>query len=395
MSELRVVKVRERWRGTHGGLYVYVVERNILTHISEYSSKSTRSYHDEVIYEVPLQRVLGKNIYCFDFSKKGGAFIAKCKIEDFDEEGRLRSYEYFDILEERIDEIQHLEFKIKSSTLVNLISDFNKYFIPMIQELKEYGREKGFEYWFMGHQERLKEVFTNYKLYYFTSMSLPSDEKRIMSLRVTRRWVYELWVLKLICQCLQVSRFTHHIYEGKPFWWIEQGSEFSTCIGETLYGEATFWLEFQPSKYAHMWGAYEGYREGLARVAPSGKVPRAERMHMMKAFSDKRVAVRPDIVATLGHYERTEDFINSGKTIDLLVECKEDPFEKWADDVKSQIIPYLEYFKPKQFILASLKPVPPSIKSYLEDKGIKVVDNLKPGSENINILCDLVHKAFT
>lgn len=273
------------------------------------------------------------------------------------------------MLERKVDEIQHLKFEIKNPYLKSLISKFNDTFVPMIKELKEYGKEKGFEYRFMGHQARLEDAFRDHRLCYYTSMSLPTDKQRIMSLRNVMRGIYELWVLKHICQCLQVSRFTYHTYmvDKKPYWQIEHGSEYSTFIGETPFGEISAWWEFQENKYIHMIGMMLG----------------------------RHVAVKPDIVVVSGHYERTSDFVKSGRSMDLLVECKEESFETWEKDIRSQIIPYKKKFKPRYFIVASLEPVLAPIKSRLLFKyQIRVIDNLKPNSRSISTLCNIVRKIF-
>ena len=56
---------------------------------------------------------------------------------------------------------------------------------------------------------------------------------------------------------------------------------------------------------------------------------------MAGMFVGKRVAVRPDIVIAKGHFKGIKDFVNSRKAIDVLIECKEDPFDKWKDEIES------------------------------------------------------------
>lgn len=248
----------------------------------------------------------------------------------------------------------------------------------MINEIRDYERRLNFKCQFMGHAHRLADAFRDPELYYFTFMSLPDDGKRIMSLRATRRGIYQLWVLKLICEALGVSRFLYpRGYDGGAYWWVEQGSEFSTCIGETPYGSVSSWLEFQPSRVAHVL-AY-------VRSILTGK-------HMS---TGKRVPIRPDIVVVRGYYERTSDFVNSGKGIDVLVECKEDPLDMWKNDINSQILPYLHIFKPRIFILASLRSVPDHVKNFLSRKGIIVVDELRPRNSSVRLLHEILSSQFS
>jgi hypothetical protein len=351
-------------RGTRGGPYIYVVEGNELVHIDEYAIK--RGKHGNIIiYEVPKDKVAGKVIYCFDFSRSGGAFLRKCRIEDF-EDGLPKRYEYLELIRNRAHEISDLRFRIKNPTLSSLLREFEQLFILMIYEIKEYQKIRNFEISFMGYEERLRDAFENFKAYYFTFMSLPKDRSRINSLKVTRRWIYQIWILKLICEVLQVSRFKVHEYEGRPYWWIEQGSDLSTAIGETPFGDLTFWIEFQPSRYAHMAGMFVG----------------------------RRVPIRPDIVVAKGCFKWTEEFVNSKKPIDLIVECKENPFNEWKGEIQSQIIPYKEFFKPNNFIIASLELTPDVTKRMLENRGINVIDNLRPKSENIRIFSELIRKIY-
>jgi hypothetical protein len=362
---LDVVKIGEEiGRGSRGGPYVYVVEGNELIHISEYAIRRwLGKYEDYVIYEVPRSKVLGKILYCFHFSRSGTAILYKCKIEDF-EDGYPKRYEYCELLERRVNEIRNLRFRVRDSTLMSFLTQYEQIFIPMIHEVQEYERTQNFKILLMGGLARLIDAFRRPEIYYFTFMSLPNDRSRINSLKVTQKWIYQIWVLKLLCDALQVSKFKGHEYEGKPEWWIEQGSELSTTIGETPYGDVTFWLEFQPSKYAHMLGMFAG----------------------------KRIPTRPDIVAVKGYFERTVDFINSKKPIDLIIECKEVPFDTWGNEIESQIIPYQENFKPNIFIVVSLEHVPDIVKRDLEYRGIKIVDELKPNSKNIKAFYNLIGK---
>jgi len=350
--------------GTRGGSYIYVVDGKELVHISDYATKRMLGkYGDEVVYEVLVDKIAGKILYCFNFSRSGGAFLGKCKIEDF-EDGCPEKYEYFGSLEKHIHEIRDLEFRVKDPTLLSLVTQFKQLFIPMIQEIKQYEKMRGFRISF--RQERLRNAFEDPEAYYFTFMSLPNDRNRIKSLKVTRRWIYQLWTLKLLCDALRVSEFKGHAYEGRPYWRIEQGSDFSTAIAGTPFGDITFWLEFQPSKYAHILGM----------------------------FAKRRVPIRPDIVVAKGCFERTDEFINSKRRIDLIVECKEDPFDAWKNEIESQIFPYQEIFKPDNFIIASLEHVPDTEKKYLERREIRVVDDLRANSRNIITFYNLVRERF-
>ena len=66
-------------------------------------------------------------------------------------------------------------------------------------------------------------------------------------------------------------------------------------------------------------------------------------------------------------------YFNKMKQIDILIECKEEKFDKWKNDIENQIIPYYEIYKPRKMILISRFSIPSNIISYVEDKGINVI----------------------
>jgi hypothetical protein len=110
-------------------------------------------------------------------------------------------------------------------------------------------------------------------------------------------------------------------------------------------------------------------------------------------FAGRRVPVRPDIVVARGSFERTEEFVESENAIDLLVECKEDPFDSWKREIESQILPYRQIFKPNNLILVSLEHIPEDVRGKLEDQGIKAVDNLK-SEDNVKAFYDAVRDSI-
>ena len=360
--EQEIIKIRETvGKGTRGGDYFYIAEGNELVHINEYAiRRGLGKYDDELVYEVPLNRLSEKVLYRFKFANTGNWHLSKCTGDNFDDDGRLKNIQILD----NYDELRHLKFRIKSQTLRGMITQFWQLFIPMINELKEYGRVQNFEIMLAGHQRRLEEAFNNPKKYYFAFMSLPNDGSRIRSLRNTRKWIYQIWVLKLLCEAFKVTKFKSD--NSKTWWWVEQGSAISTAIGETSFGDMTFWNEFQPDKSAHMWGMFE----------------------------EKRLAIRPDIIAVKGHFKYTRDFINSKNAIDIMIECKEGPFNDWKNEIESQILPYQENFRPNNFLIVSLESIPDATKIYLESRGLKVVDDLKLNSETVKTLYDTIWSGF-
>ena len=69
-------------RGTRGGPYIYVVDGKELVHISDYATKRMPSKY-VVVYEIPMEKIVGKVLYCFDFSRSGGVgrFYVNVKLK--------------------------------------------------------------------------------------------------------------------------------------------------------------------------------------------------------------------------------------------------------------------------------------------------------------------------
>ena len=64
---------------------------------------------------------------------------------------------------------------------------------------------------------------------------------------------------------------------------------------------------------------------------------------------------RPDIVISKGKYNSLVD----APKFNILLECKNLPFESWWDDgkiIKEQLLPYKILFNPEIFIVARLSP---------------------------------------
>ncbi|VUT25917.1 MAG: hypothetical protein MOIL_01298 [Candidatus Methanolliviera sp. GoM_oil] len=59
--------------------------------------------------------------------------------------------------------------------------------------------------------------------------------------------------------------------------------------------------------------------------------------------------------------------------IDLLIECKEQAFEKWEQNIDEQVIDYFKTYKPTKMSLISAFPVPDHVVSKLKKEGIETV----------------------
>jgi len=85
--------------------------------------------------------------------------------------------------------------------------------------------------------------------------------------------------------------------------------------------------------------------------------------------------------------------------IDILIECKEEPYEKWREGIKGQIIEYMDFFRPKSLILASMQRIPQQDKKHLEEYVRKYIERYFSLKERwlhwfyvVDDLCDLIQQ---
>lgn len=73
-------------------------------------------------------------------------------------------------------------------------------------------------------------------------------------------------------------------------------------------------------------------------------------------------------------FDLPNHFFKEMKKIDLLIECKEQKFDKWKNDVENQIIPYMETYKPNKMVVISAYPImDENAISKLKEKGITTI----------------------
>lgn len=366
-----MVKICEEYRGTQGGNYYYVAEGHLLRHISRYAIK--RAGEGALLcWDVPIEKVAGKPIINFSYSKSGYSYVAEYRIEDF--VGRkyagFPDYEkrrWSGLLTREIGRLRGYEFEISNVDLRELVDEFRSRYAQMINEVRVYSKQLGFDVFFARHAARVEEAYSyGVDVCLFACLSNPRERSRLMSLGNVCRWLYQLWVLKLVCETLGAWGVRKRELEGKPCLWIEQGSPTPTCILETPRGAITCWFEFQRHEMEHLKGFIIDW------------ISREYGRKHGKMESTTRVHVRPDIVVVRGSYRHASEIGH----IDLMIECKEKKFQSWKADINEQIPAYLKLFKPRKFIVAALKSIPNPAKSKLASMGVDVVDDLEPNNRD-------------
>ena len=393
-----MVEVCEEYRGTRRSRYYYVVEGHLLRHISRYAVR--KNVEDESVYwDIPIEKVSGKPIIAFDYSGSGYGVIAECRIEDFIGSKYRGSPNYGKLkwtgpLKNEIWRLRGCKFEIFKNELKELVDEFTSLYAQMINDIRKYSKQLGFGIFFVGHAPRVENAYHyGVDVCLFECLSNPEERSRLMSLRTVCRWIYQLWVLKLVCEAVGTESIKRR-YEGeeKPEWIIEQGNPRPTCILETPRGPITCWFEFQPHKMAHLIRVLVKEPDLATKWFRLSK----EEVKRLSKYEDIDVGnvrhVRPDLVVVKGEYKHADEVIES---IDLIIECKERKFQDWESDIDEQISAYLKLYKPKKFVLASLKPVPNFTKSKLAHMGIGTIDNLNPDNKNaIEKLAELVHQTL-
>jgi hypothetical protein len=349
--------IREDWRGQSGGQYYYVKEENILRRIEKYASFKKEIHVSGrgiiVEYIVPVERLRSKTIYEFSFSNKGYFYPRKCTVEAF------LNPQYPDTpwipnfgLTQSVDinELKNLMFEVEDSMLLKILKNIRETYVLMINEIKKYSELMGFDIVFGGRAEVTPTFLYDIHEGLIRCMILQNDKARLKSLEKPLTWIYQLWIMMLVCNAIGINRFLKDEYFSKPVWWIEQGSTSPTFIARAGINYYTFFFEPQPHKMAHLAGM----------------------------FTVRRVHVRPDIIVAKGNYES----INSAR-VDLLIECKSLPTEMWEEDIISQMDSYIALYKPQTTILASLYKVNHSLGNKLMQRNIICVDEVTHGSVNL------------
>ncbi|MFP3178211.1 MAG: hypothetical protein RXO22_09625 [Thermocladium sp.] len=366
--------IRERRRGgTHGSEYIYALIGNELIHISEIG-KLIRQEDDEYIYELPSNAFTW--LYIFSFSRSGYGSVIRCPPGNY--VGIDHTKCPIKNVEEALDWLGDVNFKIKSPELRNLLNELISEYVTMASEAKDYWSSLGGKLRFMGHASRLSNFFNNPRIYYFTELSIPNDSGRIQGIRTTMSLVYENWVAVKISEALGARRLIRRSWEAKqPFTnelvtvWFEQGGGTSYAILDTPHGAFTIWLEFQVDPAIHVFPSPEYARESnqIRTLAGHG-----------------RKAVRPDIVIVRGRFDDVNDFIKSGKEIDALIECKALTYEDWRDDIDEQVIPYVKQFKPGKAMLVARHKIPSEAKIKMLNNGIDYIEDVELNEAGISKL---------
>jgi len=371
------INIEER----HGGLsqstdYHFIIEENKLVHISRYAVSSEKRPR-AVKYTLDLNKVKGSTVVKISVTNSG----IICSAFVFPAEELALNWQ------ERHEEVKPLliinEFKLtylKPHEITFLQDEWKRYYVPMINELKEFFKASDV---YVGTTILIKcqvESGVNYPLSYLIPYS---EVARRKSLEGLTKEIHQIWVVSRILKYLTklgvlrsedlltfkqspyyaLASF-HHGGRAYSIWYEFDMNPPSMC-------EGMLWCE-EPSEAIKKF--YERTREIL----------RKRRL--------KRLPLRPDIAIIEGGSSCNE--LKKGFRVKAIIECKNQDYNYWAKDIDYQIIPYKEIFKPDVMVLASLKKIPNYVKKHLNRYGIIVVDGVFPGGNGEKELVEVITKSL-
>jgi len=268
------------------------------------------------------------------------------------------------------------------------IEEWSRYYIPMLKFIKTTA-VKGIiaDDMLEFHLKHLPK----YPLSLFISYS---SDARLKSFEVLTREIHEIWIaLKILKELGEL---------GKDIDLVRFKQSGGTPIANI--GNYSLWYEFDFTPYTMCEGFIRYYCGSFNVTNCKQPLPqwlsqiysRMEKMlkrpysRAQELLGIELKGLRPDMMSTQAVRSCRDLFESSTLTIKLIIECKNLDYEYWATDVKKQIIPYKRILQPEHMSVASLKPVPQSIKEWLKHLNIKVIDNVYPGGIGEKQLIDHV-----
>ena len=332
---------------TRRKVFHYVLEGNVLRHVSKYAVKEARIVGRKalkVVYDIPVERVRGKDVYEFRFSSSGGFTAVKFSPSELLEGGEGGSVS--------MQEVQALEFEVERDEVRELVREILERYGPMVDEINSFRKGMNIS---VRTSERVGDYLKDLKYGLAGSLCNWPEETRVDSLEQTSRLLYQLWTLKTTHEALGAVR----VERG---WLAEQGSKYPASVFVDDRDDYwTCWFEPQRVKRA----------------------PRGYKGPLTPLFERKIAWRRPTIVIARGRHDSLTDV----QKFDILIECRNLPFGRWWRDgkvVREHFLPCKALFQPGTFIIASMKPVPDWAKSEMHEEGLFVVDEFYPGGKGLS-----------
>ena len=380
--------MRVRVTEFHSGLsrsssYYFVLEEGgrRLVHISRYARSHARKYRGVVEYEVDLDALRGKRVV--EVAATNSGIICSVFVMDAEELARDPSQRRAEAMPISILNDADLEHLTWSERLF-LAGEWNTY-LTMIDDLKRLlpslaARARSPYVILPQLLDCQLESGASFPLSYLIPYS---REARRRSLEALLREVHQLWVAtRLLGRIAEAGKLkeVELVFDQSPYRPV--------ALFECRGGPCSLWYEFDLTPHTMCRGA-------LWHRSPRGALKaiydRAARVARSRGLG--RVPLRPDLVVLAGAMSCNE-VVEGAFSVRMVIECKNQEYGYWSGDVSKQIIPYKEIFEPEHMVVASLKPVPEPVKSYLSRQGIVVVDSVYPGGDGAAELLELASAAL-
>jgi hypothetical protein len=376
-----IVEVYEERSGLHGATYHFIREGKELVHVSRHAlwvKHEPRANY----YIIDLDELKGKEVVEFLSSRSGPIGFYSYPAEYLGapynmRENFERKLSYEDVLNRY--ELEHLTLAEKA-----FLTEWVSVYTPMLESVRRFIDRRDVKV-------RGPELFwthLKYKLRIPLPFVIPYSEKsRAKSLEVLTKEIHQIWIALKILDKLGFKPIRQ--LKGKPWLEFRQSPSSATAIVRG-YG---LWYEFDMNPHTMC----EGMLWYLRDMPPTLKAfyERLRKLYgegSLGFWRDRRIALRPDLVFI--NAKNCDEIAQGLFDVKLIIECKNQEFYYWRQDVKGQIIPYKCIFEPERMLIVSLKPVPQRVKALLSEQGIDIVDDVCPGGRGKERFVEYVREAL-
>mgnify|MGYP001626279947 CR=1 FL=1 len=376
-----LVKVREFHRGLSGSSsYFYVLDGNRLVHISQYAVSTHRVSSDCVEYLVDLGRVGGKQVV--EISSTNSGLI--CSAWVFPGEDLALEFSSRRVYEVSLGFLNKFDFAyLSNNERLFLVGEWRQYYLRMvnaIRELVSFLNGHGVSVYLQNLVGCQVSSEANYPL----SFLIPySGNVRRKSLENLCKQIHQVWIaLRILAEFIDSTELATG-FDKRAFISFEQSSYHPLYTIRCGFNKYSLWYEFDTNPHTMCRGmlwytqcpALKDYYDRVKTYLESAKAERAP--------------LRPDFVV-LRNRSNCEDICFKGLETAIVIECKNQDYTYWRNQIDSQIIPYDKIFQPNAIVLASMKSIPKNVKTSLESYGLIVVDEVYPGGQGERKLLEML-----
>jgi len=314
-----MVRIEEVHGGTRGTDYIFVIKDKEILHVSQIKGakcvfKENRKRKRLVVWEVPDKEIENCEALWVSYSNSGNLGLYLLKLPSANElsavgeldYSKLTKYVIIDDTKKVISHIKSLNLRFRELKREhNMCVAYFKYVPKLVRDFWNSMKKLGISKVYMGGGgHRLEEVLQDPELGYITSMLLPTEQGRVLSLYKKLSGMFELWILSKVAEALGQSG---KIINGKDWIFLE-----STRNNKVLE------FDINGTKYAIF------YQPTIAPHVISGFLPEDELKRLKKRLGVKDLHLIPDMVIT----ENVNEYLNWGELykirgkVKLLVEAK-------------------------------------------------------------------------